>query len=206
MPVYNMVQEGELQMDDEIFRSVYETILRRDTRHDGQYYVGIVTTGIFCRPSCRSRTPKPENVRVYSSIEEAIQAGFRPCKRCRPDSPSPHGPDAKIAHAVNDLIQKRYYENWTLGKIAAEFNISPYHLQRVFKRITGTTPAKQLLHTRIEVAKRFLKQNEQAITEISVSVGFRSVSHFSVVFKRVVGCTPNEYRENRSFSKEETHL
>ncbi|WP_044640918.1 bifunctional transcriptional activator/DNA repair enzyme AdaA [Risungbinella massiliensis] len=191
-------------MDDEIFRSVYETILRRDTRHDGKYYVGIITTGIFCRPSCRSRTPKPENVRVYSSIEEALQAGFRPCKRCRPEHPSPHGPDAKIAHAVNDLLQKRYSEGWTLGKIAMELNMSPYHLQRVFKRITGTTPAKQLLLTRINAAKHLLEQKERSIAEISATIGFRSVSHFSAAFKRLVGCTPNAYREQLSFPKENT--
>ncbi|MDB5084568.1 MAG: helix-turn-helix protein [Bacilli bacterium] len=181
-------------MDDDLFQSVYETILRRDTRYDGIYYVGIRSTGIFCRPSCRSRIPKPENVQVYSSIEEARWAGFRPCKRCRPDSPSLEGPDAEIARAVTDLIENRYPGNLTLGEMAAAINISPYHLQRVFKRTTGTTPAKQLLHTRMEAAKRFLVQNEQAIAEIAVEVGFRSVSHFSVVFQKTVGCTPNEYR------------
>ncbi|WP_257351101.1 bifunctional transcriptional activator/DNA repair enzyme AdaA [Pseudalkalibacillus decolorationis] len=181
-------------MDDAIFQSVYETILQRDTRYDGVYYVGIRSTGIFCRPSCRSRIPKPENVQVYKSIEEAREAGFRPCKRCKPDNPDQHGPDAKMAQAVIDLIQERYPEPLTLDKMASELNISPYHLQRVFKRTTGKTPSKQLLHTRLEMAEQLLAQKEQSIAEIAEVVGFRSVSHFSDVFKKTVGCTPNDYR------------
>jgi AraC family transcriptional regulator of adaptative response / methylphosphotriester-DNA alkyltransferase methyltransferase len=183
-------------MNDEIFESVYETILRRDTRHDGRYYVGIVTTGIFCRPSCRSRTPKPENVRVYPSIEEAREAGFRPCKRCRPDTPGTHGPDAQLACSVTELIRERYRDHLTLGEIAARLNISPYHMQRVFKRMTGTTPSKQLLDIRMEAAKRRLTANDQPIGEIAEAVGFRSASHFTVAFHKTFGCTPNEYRSS----------
>jgi len=179
----------------DVFQAVYATILDRDTRHDGIYYVGIVTTGIYCRPSCRSRTPRPENVRVYTSIETAVQAGFRACKRCRPDNPDRHGPDAKIAHDVTAWIAARYAENVTLATIASAFNISPYHLQRVYKRMTGNSPAKQLLATRIERAKQLLVAGEHSIAEIAGAVGFRSVSHFSSVFKKTVGCAPHEYRE-----------
>lgn len=182
-------------MEDDIFESVYETILRRDTKYDGRYYVGIKSTGIFCRPSCRSRIPKPENVKVYGSIEEARQAGFRPCKRCRPDHPAPHGPDAEIARAVTELIERRYNENLTLGEMAAALNLSPFHLQRVFKRSTGATPAKQLLHTRLERSKRLLAEEDLPIAEIAAAVGFRSPSHFSYVFQKTVGCGPMEYRE-----------
>lgn len=180
---------------NDIFQSVYETILRRDTKYDGRYYVGIATTGIYCRPSCRSRTPKPENVRIYASIEEAAQAGFRPCKRCRPDHPDAHGPDAQIAEAVGAIIRERYTEHITLNGIAAELKISPYHLQRVYKRMTGISPSRQLLLTRIEAAKRQLARQERTIAEIASAVGFRSASHFSVTFLKTAGCSPNEYRE-----------
>ncbi|KEQ25169.1 bifunctional transcriptional activator/DNA repair enzyme AdaA [Paenibacillus tyrfis] len=182
-------------MNDALFQSVYETILQRDTRYDGRYYIGITSTGIFCRPSCRSRIPKPENVKIYGSIEEALQAGFRACKRCRPEQPGEHGPDAQIAHAVNELIKRRYSEPLTLGDIGAELKMSPYHLQRVFKRVTGTTPSKQLLHIRMEEAQRLLAASEQPITDIAAEVGFRSPSHFTSVFHKTVGCTPMEYRE-----------
>ncbi|MFE6799737.1 bifunctional transcriptional activator/DNA repair enzyme AdaA [Paenibacillus chitinolyticus] len=183
---------------DAIFKSVYETILSRDTRHDGQYYVGITSTGIFCRPSCRSRTPKPENVRVYDSIERALDAGFRPCKRCKPENPSPHGPDAELAETVLGLIRTRYGENLTLHGLASELNISPYHLQRTFKRTTGISPSRQLLLTRMEEAKHRLARSEQPIGEIAAAVGFRSASHFSAVFHKTAGCTPNEFREQNA--------
>ncbi|MCZ8512208.1 AraC family transcriptional regulator [Paenibacillus filicis] len=181
-------------MDDTLLQSVYDTILTRDTRYDGQYYVGIVTTGIFCRPSCRSRLPKPENVRVYGSIAEAQEAGFRPCKRCRPEAPGKNGPDAELVQAVTGLIAARYSEPLTLNTIAAELKMSPYHLQRLFKRTTGTTPSKRLVLTRLEEAKRQLAGEELAIADIAAAVGFRSASHFSSVFQKSVGCTPNEYR------------
>ncbi|MCF6410316.1 bifunctional transcriptional activator/DNA repair enzyme AdaA [Pseudalkalibacillus salsuginis] len=184
-------------MDSEqVFKSVYETILSRDTRYDGQYYVGIVTTGIFCRPSCRSRTPKPENVKVFKSIEEAQEAGFRPCKRCRPENPSKHGPDAEIVETVNKMIQHKYPDNLTLAYMAKELNMSLYHLQRVFKRTTGTTPSKKLLQKRMETAEGLLLKEEMPIAEISALIGFRSVSHFSSAFKKTTGYTPVEYRMN----------
>ncbi|UUZ79189.1 helix-turn-helix domain-containing protein [Paenibacillus sp. P26] len=197
-------------MEDDIFESVYETILRRDTKYDGRYYVGIKSTGIFCRPSCRSRIPKPENVKVYGSIEEARQAGFRPCKRCRPDHPAPHGPDAEIARAVTELIERRYNENLTLGEMAAALNLSPFHLRRVFKRSTGATPAKQLLHTRLERSKRLLAEEDLPIAEIAAAVGFRSPSHFSYVFQKTVGAvrwnTGRKTGNERIHKKEECYM
>ncbi|MDQ1910101.1 Ada metal-binding domain-containing protein [Paenibacillus sp. GD4] len=189
---------------DQVFEAVYETILSRDTRHDGVYYVGIVTTGIFCRPSCRSRTPKRDNVRVYSSIEEARHAGFRACKRCKPDDPTPHGPDAELAEALSELIRQRYRENGlTLEAMAAALAISPYHMQRVYKRVTGLTPSKRLQQVRIEAAKRCLHETDRPIADIAKANGFGTAAHFSFVFQRSEGCAPNEYR-NRITKKENT--
>ncbi|WP_221566799.1 bifunctional transcriptional activator/DNA repair enzyme AdaA [Alkalihalobacillus sp. TS-13] len=188
-------------MDSEkIFKSVYETILKRDTRYDGQYYVGIVTTGIFCRPSCRSRTPKPENVRVFKSIEEVQEAGFRPCKRCRPENPSKLGPDAEIVQRVNTMIEKDFAQNLTLDRMATALMMSPYHLQRVFKRMTGTTPSKMLVQKRMEKAKDLLSDHNTSISEVAKHVGYSSVSHFSSVFKKTTGCTPIEYRSKNQLS------
>ncbi|MGP4078764.1 bifunctional transcriptional activator/DNA repair enzyme AdaA [Pseudalkalibacillus sp. R45] len=188
-------------MDSEtIFKSVYETILKRDTRYDGRYYVGIVTTGIFCRPSCRSRTPKPENVRVFKSIEEAQEAGFRACKRCRPENPGKHGPDAEIVQRVNTMIEKNFAQNLTLERMASELLMSPYHLQRVFKRMTGNTPSKMLLQKRMEKAKSLLTDQNSSISEIAKHVGYSSVSHFSSAFKKMTGCTPIQYRSGNQQS------
>jgi len=181
-------------MDSEIFQAVYESILQRDTRYDGRYYVGVLTTGIVCRPSCRSRIPKPENIRIFESIEEALKHGFRPCKRCRPDSPGKDGPDAAIAKAVIALIRTRYNENWTLRSLASQLSMSPFHLQRIFKRTVGTTPAKELLNRRLEIARRLLIESDKPVLEIAREIGFRSSSHFAFVFQRATGSSPNDFR------------
>ena len=82
----------------EVSDELYGAMSARDPRFDGRYYVGIVSTGIVCFPSCRSRLPRRENVRVYASLADALRAGFRPCKRCRPDSPRRQSPDAEMAN------------------------------------------------------------------------------------------------------------
>lgn len=180
--------------EEERFQAVYATILRRDTRYDGIYYVGIASTGIVCRPSCRSRTPKPENVRVYDNLNDALKAGFRPCKRCRPEDPGRHGPDAQLAQSAIELIERRYAEPLTLSVMAAQLNISPFHLQRTFKRITGQSPAEHMMQTRLESAGRMLAQSELPVADIARAVGFRSASHFTSVFHRAYGCSPHAYR------------
>ncbi|MFK7691308.1 bifunctional transcriptional activator/DNA repair enzyme AdaA [Paenibacillus sp. HJGM_3] len=186
--------------ESERFQAVYESILRRDTRYDGIYYVGIATTGIVCRPSCRSRIPKPENVRVYDSLEAALRAGFRPCKRCKPDTPGQNGPDAQLAQAALKLIQHQYAEPLTLAVMASRLNISPFHLQRTFKRTTGRTPAEQLMQTRLETARRKLTQSNHPVADIARAVGFRSASHFTAVFHRTYGCSPQTYRAQGGLS------
>ncbi|WP_337913907.1 bifunctional transcriptional activator/DNA repair enzyme AdaA [Cohnella zeiphila] len=192
-------------MEDDLFQSVYDAILRRDTCYDGRYYVGITSTGIFCRPSCRSRIPKRQNVKVFGSIEEARQAGFRACKRCQPDNPSQHGPDAEMVQRIRGFIQNRYSESLTLGEMGAALNLSPFHLHRVYKRMTGITPARELLHTRMEAAKHLLVQKDRTIADIAAAVRYRSVSHFSVVFQRTIGCTPSEYQIKKELSSNGQH-
>ncbi|MCU6708249.1 helix-turn-helix domain-containing protein [Paenibacillus sp. J5C_2022] len=184
-------------MDESIFQSVYETILERDTRYDGVYYTAIRTTGIVCRPSCRSRTPKPENVQLYTSVKEALEAGYRPCKRCRPERPGPHGPDAELVHAADSLMKQQFGGNVTLDSLAGQLQISPYHLQRVYKRTTGATPAKRLQHIRLEEAKRKLAEGKMTIAGVAAATGYRSASHFTRLFHSSVGCTPMDYQKRR---------
>lgn len=182
-------------MDGNLLNQVYEAILTHSTKFDGIYYVGIKSTGIFCRPSCRSRTPKKENVLIFTSIESALQAGFRACKRCKPDDPGRHGPDALLAERLKDLIRRNIGQPLTLGDMAADLNISRYHLQRTFKRITGVTPARYLHETRMEQAKKLLEQEDQPVKQIASRVGIRSLSHFAAAFQKATGHSPSKYRE-----------
>jgi AraC family transcriptional regulator of adaptative response / methylphosphotriester-DNA alkyltransferase methyltransferase len=174
---------------------IYKAVLTHDPKFDGVYCIGIRSTGIFCRPSCRSRTPKRENVRVFDSIQSAKDAGFRACKRCKPEDPGPYGPDAQMVEGVKDLIRKNYDKPLGLAELAVQLNISPYHLHRIFKRVTGETPAQYLRQIRMEQAKRILKHTQHPIHEIAKNVGFRSISHFVSAFQKATGLTPSEYRE-----------
>ncbi|WP_067934255.1 bifunctional transcriptional activator/DNA repair enzyme AdaA [Alicyclobacillus kakegawensis] len=174
--------------------SLWRAIVRCEPTFDGQFFYGVVTTRVFCRPSCRSRTPLPENVRIFTSVDDAIAAGFRPCKRCRPDE-DPLGPDEALVECAKRVMDRRYPAPLRLGDIARELAVSPYHLHRVFRRVAGTTPAAYLLQTRVEAAKRALvTECGRPITDIALAVGFQSASHFSTTFRRVVGCSPSRYR------------
>lgn len=186
-------------VDKTIFGAVYKSILRRDTKYDGIYYTGIKTTGIVCRPSCKSKVPKKENVTIYPSLDEAITAGFRPCKRCQPEQLGKMNPDSRIAHDVKTFLLKNYDTPITLKDISREILISPYHLQRIFKREIGSTPHQFLLQIRLKKAKELLEIGDLTIAKIAKMVGFQSISHFSMVFKKeyhftTSKCTKSEGR------------
>lgn len=174
--------------------ALWHAIVNCETTFDGEYLYGVITTGFFCRPSCRSRTPIPENVRIFLNIDAALAAGFRPCKRCRPDE-CRMGPDEELVQGAKQIIHQRFEEPLTLDILATELCISPYHLHRVFRRSTGTTPGDYILHTRIESTKEALRiEPQRTITGIALAVGFRSASHFSTAFQRKTGQTPTDFR------------
>ncbi len=191
-------------MNPELFDRIYESIAKKESTYDGVFYTGVLTTKIVCRPSCRARTPKRENIKLYDSFEGAIRAGFRPCKRCRPEEPGPHGPDAALAAKVDALIGEHLSERVTLKSLAAALAISPYHLQRTYKRLVGHSPAVQLQRARIEAAQQMLADGKNSISEIGSAVGFRSPSHFAVWFRSETGLTPSEYRESNASHREST--
>ncbi|MCZ8521931.1 MULTISPECIES: bifunctional transcriptional activator/DNA repair enzyme AdaA [Paenibacillus] len=182
-------------MDPELFDRIYESIASKESTYDGVYYTGVLTTRIVCRPSCRARTPKRENIRLYPSVEEAVAAGFRPCKRCKPESPGSHGPDAALAAEVDALIEAGFGGPITLKTLAARLAVSPYHLQRTYKRVTGRSPAERLQMARVQAARHMLEHTESSMTEIGAAVGFRSPSHFAVWFRQQTGFSPTAFRE-----------
>lgn len=178
----------------ELTDELYDTMIHRDTRFDGKLYIGIVSTGIVCFPSCRSRLPKRANVRVFGTLESAVQAGFRPCKRCRPDHPQRTPPDTELVVRVMAILRADYGQPITLSSLARAVNVSPYHLQRVCKRCTGRSPAQELVTVRVEQAQKRLRDSTASIGDIARQVGFRSPSHFAVVFRRAVGVSPQAFR------------
>src|SRR5690349_19812402 len=115
----------------------WQDVAQRDNHYDGQFFYAVKTTGIYCPPSCPSRRPLPENVEFFGEISAAEAAGFRPCRRCRPGEI-----DSQIAlvQRVCAYLDARLEHAPTLDVLGAELHVSPFHLQRVFKRIMGVSP------------------------------------------------------------------
>jgi AraC family transcriptional regulator of adaptative response / methylphosphotriester-DNA alkyltransferase methyltransferase len=175
--------------------AVWKAIVECDPSFDGQFYYGLVTTGIFCRPSCKSKTPKREHVKIFETPEQAIQAGLRPCKRCRPEEPAWRSAEEELVKKLLAVIDSSYGEPLTLHEMAERLFVSPFYLQRCFKRVMNISPGKYLLQKRIEQAKRLLAETNESITEIALQVGFRNSSHFTTVFQRETRFKPTRYRK-----------
>jgi len=170
----------------------WQAIVSNDTSSDGVFFYAVKSTGIFCRPSCKSKPPRKENTCVFATSDEARTAGFRPCKRCRPGGQ--RLPDDEWISVITEYIDKHYMEPLTLEKLAGIGHGSPYHLHRTFKRIKNVTPADYIQQTRIDAAKRKLVTSDLPVSEVGQAVGMHNPSYFITLFKRKTGCTPADYR------------
>lgn len=132
------------------FEEMWEKIIACDKTYDGLFYTAVKTTKIYCRPSCRSRKPKKENVRFYAHREEAQTAGFRACKRCRPEAE--RTPHAALIRSVSAFLLREHKQALSLRGISAFAGVSPYHLERLFKQETSETPRSFLEKIRVDKA------------------------------------------------------
>ncbi|MFD0670168.1 bifunctional transcriptional activator/DNA repair enzyme AdaA [Cohnella sp. GCM10027633] len=178
-------------MDDTNWQAIVEC----DESYDGKFYYAVATTGIFCRPSCKSRTPSRDNVTPFDSTAQALAAGYRPCKRCKPDELA--APNESWVERISAYIEQRLAEPITLEALSAHMHGSPYHLQRTFKQLRGMTPAQYALGKRIEHAKAMLAGTGQSVSDIAAAVGMRSAGHFATVFQSKTGLSPTAYRRHR---------
>ena len=164
--------------------------LSRDARFDGKFYTAVLTTGIFCRPVCPARPPKPENVQYYQSAELAQNSGFRPCKRCFPElAPAPLLPE-KIKH----IVQSYYENNNSIAECAKHQKISERQLQRLFVQYYGLSPSDFFHHQRLLQARKLLTTTQLSMTKIAYASGFNSVRRFNEVIKSAYAATPTEMR------------
>ncbi|MGP0586020.1 bifunctional transcriptional activator/DNA repair enzyme AdaA [Paenibacillus timonensis] len=176
----------------------WQAIIQNDASQDGRFFYAVASTGIFCRPSCKSKPPKRENVRIFASAEQAKAARFRPCKRCKPDGQPL--PDREWVGQIADYIDRHYEEKLTLELLADMCHGSPYHLQRTFKRVMQMTPVEYIQRRRIEAAKRALLHSQRTVADIALEVGIGSSAYFITLFKKTTGTTPNEYRNSQAGS------
>lgn len=173
----------------------WTSVLSRDKGSDGAFIYAVVTTGIYCRPSCPSRRPKRGNVRFFSSAEAAERAGFRACQRCGPGR-SRAGSARAIARArafIDRMIAEPGHERITLERIAREAGLSPHHLQRKFKEGVGLTPAEYSRAQRSERLKEELKRGE-TVSRATYGAGYGSSSRVYESADAQLGMTPATYQ------------
>ncbi len=167
-------------------------VVARDVSTDGQFYYAVKTTGVFCRPSCPARPALPENVSFYDSIVEARQAGFRPCKRCKPDEASLSQQHAQKVAQVCKLIENAE-EAMSLEQLAGHVGMSLYHFHRIFKSVTGLTPKNYTAAHRANVMRKKL-ENSATVTNAIFDAGYNSNSRFYEKSNQTLGMTPTNYR------------
>lgn len=167
-------------------------ILTKDTSADGQFYYSVKTTGIYCRPSCGSRTPLPENIQFHLTTQDAELSGFRPCKRCQPNRPPLKELLAiKVTQACK-LIEASD-EMPSLAALAEKSGLSRYHFHRTFKALTGLTP-KAYSKAHLENKIRNKLQTSGTITDAIVDAGYNANSRFYEQSNQILGMKPSVYR------------
>lgn len=167
-------------------QEMWSAVQRSDANYDGLFFYAVKSTGIFCRPSCRSRPPKPENVRYFASADEAQAAGFRPCKRCRSDLLR-YQPMQQIAQEIKARLDA--------AATLADVGLSRRRLTDIFKQEYGVTPKEYADAHRLRAAQDMLTQTDEKIIDIACQAGFSSLSSFNRFFKQQTGRTPTEYRK-----------
>lgn len=174
-------------------------MLARDHRFDGKFFVGVKTTGIYCRPICPAR-PKRENVEFFNNRLEAEKAGYRPCLRCHPESapmsPVWIGTSAIVKRAIK-ILHNHETIDFDEDKFAAIFGVSARHLRRLFVEEIGKTPKQLASENRLNLARQLIVETALPLTEIAFASGFGSVRRFNAAFKERFKRNPSEIRRNK---------
>lgn len=176
----------------------YQAMLNRDRRFDGRFYAAVTTTGVYCRPICPAPKPKFEHVHFYPSAAGAERDGFRPCRRCRPET-SPGTPVwAGTATAVNRalrLIALGMSDEEGLAALAGKVGLGERQLRRLFLKHLGAPPLAIALTRRLDFARRLIDQTRLPMSEVAFAAGFSSIRRFNDAIKRRFGRPPGELRQ-----------
>jgi len=184
----------------------YRALCSHDARFDGRLFVGVTSTGIYCRPVCRVRTPRRENCRFFDHAAQAEQAGFRPCLRCRPEL-APALRHWSSEDAASILVQQAMRwlddpQHWsreglqgtTLARLASRLGVSERHLRRVFETQLGVSPLQYLLTRKLLAAKQLLADTRLPVAQVAQASGFASLRRFNAAFAGHYGLNPTRMR------------
>jgi len=170
----------------------WEAVLERDRRFDRKFVYGVASTQVYCRPSCPSRRPSRHQVTFFDSYRFAETAGIRPCRRCRPESAEGPETERRIEQARR-YLDEHYDEPVTLQQLAGEIGMSPYYLQRAFKRLVGFPPKEYRDMRRMEHFKSSLKRGD-TVTNATYEAGFGSSSRVYERTNSDLGMTPSVFQ------------
>ncbi|WP_032113763.1 DNA-3-methyladenine glycosylase 2 family protein [Candidatus Paracaedibacter symbiosus] len=177
----------------------YNAYASRDPRFDGVFFIGVTSTGIYCRPICPAKTPKEANCHFFLSAEAAEKEGFRPCLRCRPEL-APGNAPVDDAHRITHLIVQRIEEGLIEGdtgleEIADQFELSSRQIRRIVQKELGVSPIELMQTRRLLLAKQLLTETQLPITEVAFASGFSSLRRFNDAFSSRYGMPPTRLRK-----------
>src|SRR5579883_1882620 len=184
-------------------RSYQRARLARDARFDGRFFIGVTSTGIYCRPICPAPAAKEANVRYFPSAAAAAEAGFRPCMRCRPEAspgtPAWLGASSTVSRALK-LIGESALDEAGVDDLAERLGVGSRHLRRLFLKYLGATPVAVAQTRRVHFAKKLIDETSLPMTQIAMAAGFGSIRRFNATFQNLYQRTPRELRKASRFA------
>ncbi len=189
-------------------QNLYAALKAHDSRFDGRFFVGISSTGIYCRPVCRVKTPLAKNCTFYPSAAAAELAGYRPCLKCRPELAPGHScvdSASRLAGRAASIIEENRLVESNLSELAQRLGITDRHLRRIFVTEFGVSPVQYLQTCRLLLAKSLLTDTPLSVMQVAMSSGFGSMRRFNDLFKTHYRLTPTDLRKNGACLKETGH-
>jgi AraC family transcriptional regulator of adaptative response / DNA-3-methyladenine glycosylase II len=187
----------------------YRALASRDARFDGRFFTAVASTGIYCRPVCPARTPLRRNCRFFPSAAAAGEAGFRPCRRCRPEaapgSAAWQGSSAAVGRALR-LVGEGALDRGSVDQLAERVGAGGRHLRRLFDQHLGASPLAVAQTRRVHFAKKLLDETNLPITQIAHAAGFASLRRFNAAMRHAFAASPRELRRGRRASEPEALL
>lgn len=175
----------------------YEAMLARDYRFDGKFFIGVKTTGIYCRPICPAK-PKRENVEFFLTAAAAEKSGYRPCLRCRPESaplsPAWSGKSSIVQRALKAIAADRFFE-FSEDEFAEKFGVTARHLRRIFVEEVGLTPKQIAFNNRLNFSRKLIVETTLSMTEVAMTAGFSSIRRFNDAVKKRFHRQPSALRK-----------